>query len=166
MISTAQFEQLLGLIPEYPGTNLYMVDGEGFEGIEHIVLKTKQIDARLDLLSLPAVMAKNTKYDDHTSVFVKEFTFEQERYNVHQRQYDFIFVAVDAGSLEDIEQSSKKFYRITKNAGYVFFFSKPEKTPYIKQVLEDNNFVAINTIDISQDYDIISAKKMHGWEQV
>jgi len=31
------------------------------------------------------------------------------------------------------------------------------------QTLEDNFFVAINSIELSDDYNLLIAKKMHGW---
>jgi len=32
-----------------------------------------------------------------------------------------------------------------------------------QQVLEENYFVATNTIDMFEEYEILISKKMHGW---
>ena len=143
-----------------------MVESGSSEVIPSMIEKAKQIDARLDIQSLASIYETNTAYEDKQTVFVREFSFTQDQYNLHQRQYDFVFVCVDVGNVEELETITKKFYRITKNAGYLFYFSQPTITPTITKILEECNFVAINTIDISKDYDIISAKKMHGWEHV
>jgi len=65
----------------------------------------------------------------------------------------------------DTETILKKFFRIMKNAGVVAILI-PKDAPLrdlIDQRLEASYFVAINHIDIFDDYDVVTAKKMHGW---
>jgi hypothetical protein len=40
-----------------------------------------------------------------------------------------------------------------------------KESSYLKlwQILEENFFVAINSIELSSDYNLLIAKKMHGW---
>ena len=52
-----------------------------------------------------------------------------------------------------------------KNAGVVAILI-PKNEPLLDVIdkkLEESFFVAINHIDIFDDYDVVTAKKMHGW---
>jgi pyruvate formate-lyase activating enzyme-like uncharacterized protein len=65
---------------------------------------------------------------------------------------------------EMMEEFIKNVYRIIKSGGNIIMIRKKESS-YLKlwQILEENFFVAINSIELSDDYNLLIGKKMHGW---
>jgi len=152
-------EELFTVIPLYPGQNICLIP-------------EKQVDISLSLIKFCIeneinLYIKDTEGDLlslNCSSFVKveKFSFKDKRYNRHSILYDFIFFSY---SLEDHPDILKKIYRVTKNAGNIFIFTKSD-TDELTKLLEKINFVAINEIDTFKKTHIISAKKMHGWMKV
>lgn len=88
---------------------------------------------------------------------------KSDRYTTSARFYDYLFVSA---KIEDemMEEFIKNVYRIIKSGGNIIMILKKEVS-YLKlwQILEENFFVAINSIELSSDYNLLIAKKMHGW---
>jgi hypothetical protein len=79
--------------------------------------------------------------------------------------YDYLFVSSEIPD-ENKLSFLKKTYGVIKNAGNIIIFVPKGDGSQIhlwSQLLEDNNFVATNTLDIFSNYDVIISKKMHGW---
>jgi 2-polyprenyl-3-methyl-5-hydroxy-6-metoxy-1,4-benzoquinol methylase len=136
---------LFALIPNHPGIYISIIEDENFDCVDELKVYADSIKATLH---------------------VNEFEFEQKRYNKHAIQYDFVFICAKIEHRSDILEIANKTYRVLKNAGHVFILSPKESTRKLSQFFEDSNFVAINPIPLNSEYDIISAKKMHGWMKV
>ncbi|HIP30223.1 MAG TPA: hypothetical protein EYG93_00360 [Sulfurospirillum arcachonense] len=136
---------LFSLIPNNPGIYISIIEDKNFECVDELKQYANSINATLH---------------------VNEFNFEQKRYTKHAVQYDFLFICADIDRRNDILEIANKTYRVLKNAGHVFVLSKKESTCRLSDVFEESNFVAINTISLDDEYDVISAKKMHGWMKV
>ena len=136
---------LFALIPNHPGIYISIIEDENFDCVDELKEYADSIKATLH---------------------VNEFEFEQKRYNKHAIQYDFVFICAKIEHRSDILEIANKTYRVLKNAGHVFILSPKESTRKLSQFFEDSNFVAINPIPLNSEYDIISAKKMHGWMKV
>jgi len=150
---------LFALIPNNPGIFISIIEDENYESLKELEEYANSIKATLHVKSL-----SDKNYPD--SLHVDEFRFEQKRYNNHTVQYDFLFLCADIEKRGDIIEIANKIYRVLKNAGHVFVLTKKESTCRLSQVFEESNFVAINTISLDSEHDIISAKKMHGWMKV
>jgi len=103
---------------------------------------------------------------EETDLKPHHFDFKRNRYNRHARQYDFVFIMIALENIENIDLFYKKIYAISKNAGKVLFIV--EKSVDLRQ-LEDtlivHNYVATNPIENTfSNYHILSAQKMHGWD--
>ena len=136
---------LFALIPNHPGIYISIIEDENFECIDELKQYANSINATLH---------------------ANEFNFEEKRYNKHAIQYDFLFICANIDRRKDMLEIANKTYRVLKNAGHVFVLSKKESTCRLNNVFEESNFVAINTISLDDEYDVISAKKMHGWKRV
>jgi len=136
---------LFALIPNHPGIFISIFEDENFDCVETLREYTESIKATLH---------------------VNQFNFEQKKYTKHAVQYDFLFICADISKRNDIPEIANKTYRVLKNAGHVFILSKKESTCRLNEIFEESNFVAINTISLDEEYDVISAKKMHGWKRV
>jgi len=113
----------------------------------------------------------NTEINDlptqeHNDIFIKPLDINAKAYNQHSKKYENIFVTLSPKYIEaDAVRMFKKFFRIMKNAGVVVILI-PKGEPLIDTIdkkLEESYFVAINHIDIFDDLDVVTAKKLHGW---
>ena len=96
---------------------------------------------------------------------IEKFDFSDKRYNLHSVLYDFVFVCYDVKELP-LKEVVKKFYRVIKNAGYLYLFFYFKNVDEVINLLEETNFVSVNVIDSFNDTKVISAQKMHGWMKV
>lgn len=136
---------LFALIPNHPGIYISIIEDENFDCVTQLKEYAQSIKATLH---------------------VNEFHLEENKYTKHAVQYDFLFICADIDKRNDILEIAKKTYRVLKNAGHAFVLSKKESTCRLSEIFEESNFVAINTISLDNEYDVISTKKMHGWMKV
>ena len=136
---------LFSLIPNHPGIFISIIEDESFDCVDKLKEYSDSIKATLH---------------------VNAFNFEQKSYTRHAVQYDFLFICTDIDKRNDILEIANKIYRVLKNAGHAFVLSKKESTCRLSEIFEESNFVALNTISLDDEYDVISAKKMHGWMKV
>ncbi len=154
-------KELFAIIPSYPGLNICLVDDGRFEVIDDFLNLAQEKDATVFLKDI-----KNRYQDLANSDFLKieKFDFDNKRYNLHSVLYDFIFLCCDIDKI-DKKEILTRFYRVLKNAGDIYLFSK-ENPADLKDILESINYVAVNEIDTMGLYHVMSAKKMHGWMKV
>jgi hypothetical protein len=152
-------EPLFTLMPNYPGTCISIIEDENFDCVDALAQHADSIEAILHVKSL-----SDKNYAK--SLIVNKFNFEQKRYSSHTVQYDFVFLCADIDKRDDHLDIANKIYRVLRNAGYVFVLCEKKSTCELSETLENSNFVAINTISLDEKYDIISAKKLHGWMKV
>ena len=150
---------LFALIPNHPGIFIAIMEDESFDCVDELLQYTDSIEATLHVKSLSDKIYPKTLH-------VEEFRFEQKSYNNHAVQYDFIFICANTDNISDTLSTANKLYRVLKNTGHVFVLSKKESPCRLTQILQESNFVALNTIDLNSQFDVVSAKKMHGWMRV
>ena len=104
--------------------------------------------------------------DVHPGCRVETLDLNERKFNKHARLYENVYVTISADTLEkDIQTLLKKFFRVMKNAAILTLVVE-RGAPLLEHIdkdLEECYFVAINHIDIFDDYDVVTAKKMHGW---
>lgn len=104
-------------------------------------------------------------YGKNEWVKIKQFDFVRPSYMSHGKFYDYFFVTCDIQS-DTKDQFLQKSYKVIKNAGHIIIFIPKKNSEEIDiwtELLEKNYFVATNTIDMFDDYNVIISKKMHGW---
>jgi hypothetical protein len=162
-----RIDQLLGIINLYPSIRImHFSDGS------HLLSKKisrlceeNDYEYQLNCTSDIFYQKSTVKYVESNLVKVKFINLEQPRYAIQAKMYDYLFVTCN---IPDEEKLSflKKSYGVIKNAGNIIIFVPRGDYSQIylwTQLLEENNFVATNTIDIFSNYDVIISKKMHGW---
>ena len=110
--------------------------------------------------------ADSLEVPTHGLCRLEPMTLAAPRYNRHAKQYENVYVTLHPEHLErDIRTTLRKFYAVIKNAGILTIMV--EKGAPILQTLdmelEASNFVAIGHVDIFDDYEVVTAKKLHGW---
>ena len=162
-----RIDQLLGIINLYPSIRImHFSDGS------HLLSKKisrlceeNDYEYQLNCTSDIFYQKSTVKYVESNLVKVKFINLEQPRYAIQAKMYDYLFVTSD---IPDEKKLSflKKSYGVIKNAGIIIIFVPKGDYSQIhlwSQLLEDNNFVATNTLNIFSNYDVIISKKMHGW---
>jgi hypothetical protein len=127
---------------------------------------TKEKDFEYDLKTIESRLPEESLKDTHTGFTVEALDLSAKGYNKHAKKYENIFVTLEPERLTRyLDTFFKKSYRIMKNAAVIAVIV-PKGSPAKEKIeaqLEKDYFVALNTIDIFDDYDVITAKKMHGW---
>jgi len=155
------FELLFEVIPNYPGLNISIINESYDSCVDKLVDFCIGIEANLYIKTLNELNIKVEK-----NIYVENFSFEQARYNKKSLQYDFMFLCAQNQSTLDLSEVFKKCYRVIKNAANLFILCKKKKCQDMMELLEETNYVAISTIELNADYEIVCAKKMHGWRKV
>ena len=166
-IATKELVKLFTLIPVEPGGRIYHIAENGFEFIKLLKEYLSQRELEYDLMIINENFFQEvvTKLKKSEYFKIKELDLTQNRYNLHTKMYDMLFITVDLSEY-DLLDVFKKVYRILKNAAYVIVVVPFDREERVIENLNRTNFVAINNIDISKEYKIISAKKLHGWKRV
>ena len=95
-----------------------------------------------------------------------EFTDEKSlRLGGKARDYEYIILGDIFDSCENKMQLLKMYYRALENSANIIILAKKShnSTEEIKSLLDKSHFLAINDIDLFDDYIIITAKKYHMW---
>ncbi len=127
---------------------------------------TKERGFEYDLRHTVDTPPSVTGADEHPAFRVEPLDLKRRAYNKHARLYEYVFVTLDEGSIADgLEEMLKKIFRLMKNSGVLIFLLEKRGLleDKIDKVLEEGYFVAVNHIDIFDDFDVVNARKMHGW---
>ncbi len=166
-IAAEELAKLFTLIPVEPGGRIYHIAENGFEFIKLLkeYLEPRELEYDLMVTNEDFFQELVMKLKKSEYFKIKELDLTQNRYNSHTKIYDMLFITVDLSRYDSLDVI-KKVYRILKNAAHVIVVVPFDMEERVIEDLTQSNFVAINNIDISKEYKIISAKKLHGWKRV
>ena len=162
-----RIEQLLSIIPEHPATRIMHISQSGLQLSDALASLAKKRDYEFLLNITNGIFYEEIKdrYIDNKECIVKKMKLQQRRYASMAKMYDYIFVTATVS--DDIQgQFAKIVHGHIKNAGNIIIFLPKDDLRVLdswRVTLEENYFVASNTIDIFDDYEILISKKMHGW---
>ena len=165
-LESKKIEQLLSIIPNHPAMRIMHISQSGTQLSD--ALATLAIEREYEFL---LNVNSDVFYEEikdaypHDLCAVKKIKFEQRRYATMAKMYDYIFVTADIPDALQ-EQFSKTIHGHIKNAGNIILFLEKNNLKVLdgwRQLFEENYFVATNTIDLFEEYEIIISKKMHGW---
>jgi len=162
-----KIEQLLSIIPKHPAIRIMHISQSGTELSDALAsfIKEKEYELLLNITNDVFYEEIKDRYSDNSSTSVKKIKFGQRRYVSMAKIYDYVFITADVPSNMQ-EQFVKNIYGHIKNAGNIIIFLEKNNLQLLdswRQLLEENYFVATNTIDLFDDYEIVISKKMHGW---
>jgi len=167
-IELSQVEQLLEIIQSKPGQRIvHFSDGS------HLITKSvsdlcKEHDSAYQLYC-----TKDTCYDESVSNYegqdhirITKFNLRRPRYLMQGIEFDYLLATLDFTE-EDKAVFLEKCYPIIRTGGNIMIiipnagYSEMDEW---RDILEEQYYVSVNIIDnIFEDYDIIVAKRMHGW---
>jgi hypothetical protein len=165
-LESKQIEQLLSIIPDHPALRIMHISQSGTALSDALatLVEKREYEFLLNVTDDTFYDEALNRYNDD-ACSVKKMKFEQKRYVTMAKTYDYIFVTADV-PLEMQEQFAKTIHGHIKNAGNIILFLEKGNLRVLdgwRQTLEENYYVATNTIDLFKEYEIVISKKMHGW---
>jgi hypothetical protein len=151
--------------PHYPNQRIMLIT-DGREDLHATLYEfTKRKDFELEIRTIGCEL-DDVDTEGHEGCSLEAMDLRMPRYNRHARQYENIFVTLHPGHLEkETRTILKKLHAIIKNAGLLTVIVE-KGAPLLERFeaeLEASDFVAISRIDIFDDYEVVTAKKLHGW---
>lgn len=105
-------------------------------------------------------IAKNSEGRVDYIEFVNEYC---TRLKAVAREYEYIVLSDILSHCKDKERVLKTMYKALENSGTLIIIEKKAEQSELLNLLEELNFQAPNNIDLFEEYDLITAKKMHHW---
>lgn len=166
-LESESINQLLEIIPNYPGLRVsqFSDGGEVFSNILYSLCVERGYEYQLNVFNEDFYIKAKNLYGGDKLSFVKLIKWNQRRYASLAKQYDVLFVTATVPN-EHRELFTKNIYSHIKSAGHIILFLEKGNYQDIdewRSFLEEYLFVSISTLDIFENYEILIAKKMHGW---
>jgi len=166
-LESKAIEQLLSIIPNHPATRILHISSGGEEFCKALdeFTREREFEYQLNVVDEDFYLRAKELFEDSPNFVVKKMDYNQRRYTTMAKLYDFVFVTATVPTQIE-EEFVKKVHSLIKNGGnIILFLPKDDKASKYRwfQTLEENFYVATNSIDIFDNYEIVIAKKMHGW---
>jgi len=99
---------------------------------------------------------------------LNKINFIEEKYlklNHYMREFEYIVLGDIISKYEKKELLLQKCYRALENSANIIILEKKTNNNLdeIRELLDKTSFVAINSIELFDDYKLITAKKLHMW---
>lgn len=159
---------LFEIFPNFPSIRVMQITNRHLNVVERLAQFFKENDYEFDVMVSNETFKQSiedTLKDPSQYLCIRPLAYDDARYNYKGRQYDTVVVDVDFDEIVDERYFFERIYALMKNAAGMIVLI-PKQSPILVGVterLESYNFVALNLIDIFEEYQIIYAKKMHGW---
>lgn len=172
-LTDKSIEDMVNIILPYPATRVMQIsDGEEKFADEikltqrlFSLIQEREYDFQLNLINSDKVdVYKEQFINEGVSSSVRPLHPKQPRYGMQGKFYDYLYVTAQIEEAMQ-EEFVKKVYEVIKSGGLILAFINKDIESYDRwfNLLQDNSFVAINSIDICEDFHVMSARKMHGW---
>ncbi|RLA77246.1 MAG: hypothetical protein DRG30_00745 [Epsilonproteobacteria bacterium] len=162
-----RISQLLGIINLYPAIRIMHFSDDSNLLSKKIgqICEENDYEYQLNCTQDICYEEKRKEYAESGNIKIKQINLAQPRYAIQAKMYDYLFVTCEISN-EERASFLKKSYPAIKNAGLILLFIPKNnftENHIWSGLLEENNFVATNTLDTFSNYDVIISKKMHGW---
>lgn len=142
---TKEQEFFSSLFEQYPNTSILHINNE--------------LDDIDDLL-------KNIVKKSKGTLKTKNFKeIQEKRFRLTAREYEYVVISNCLNQLESIDRFITQIYHSLENSANVIVLSKKENMDSftMMDILDRNDFRAVNQIDIFDKYNLVTGKKMHMW---
>ncbi len=168
-LDSGQVEMLMQIVSNhYPNQQIFHLSDGRNDLHEYLFELTKARGYEYDLRILGEPFGYKFDPETHPGCTIEALDLGRKAFNKHARLYEYAFITVEDDLIEgDFPTFLQKIYRMMKNSGTVILFPKKGGSLQgdIDMMLEEGYFVAINHIDLFDRYDIVNARKMHGWHR-
>ncbi len=160
-------DSLLGIIPNHPRVRIahFSESGEVFVDALNALAKDREYEYQLSIVNADFLSATRERCSFNDISLIKGMKWEQNRYASEARQFDFLFVTAEVP--QDFRREfAQKIYSHIKSAGQIILFLEKHNSQNCDEwqmFLEEYAFVSMSTLDIFKNYELLIARKMHGW---
>lgn len=97
--------------------------------------------------------------------FIQFVDEKSARLKPSAREYEYIVLADILSHCPNKDKILKLMYKALENSANIIILEKKsnKNLDEIKELLDEISFVAINNIDLFEEYNLITAKKLHMW---
>lgn len=162
-------EQLLSIVPNHPASSI-MEFSNGDETLSK-AMKTlceeKGYHYQLNVIDEALYTKYQALFAQKDCCIVRKVQWEQRRYASIALLYYVVFVSMDVPDEKREAFLCNVLHHIKTSGHLVIFVTKNDQKRVDEwlRVLEEKLFVSISRLDISENCDIIVARRMHGWGQ-
>jgi hypothetical protein len=166
-LNPESIEQLFSIIPNHPALSLMQFTDQ----IDDIAIALKEFSKKNDYELLLNISnnenLEKAKILEETPICkVKSIKWQQRRYASMGTLFYNVFVTTLVPN-EHKEAFLENVLHHIKTAGHILFFLPKGNRDLLDtwwEMLEEKSLVSISTLDISEKYEILIGKKMHGWD--
>ena len=167
-LKTEEVEQLLHVIQKKPAQRIvHFCENSSILNENLATLCKEYTNDYYIYCTDSAYFAEATEtFSEQPQVHTINFNLRRPRYLMQAIEYDYLISTLDFSNKNKAE-FLEKCYPIIRTGGNVMLFIS--KSSYIERdewrnILEEQYYVSVTIIDnIFKHYDVITAKRMHGW---
>ena len=166
-LETEAINSLLGIVSSHPRVRIahFSEGGKVFVDALNDLAKEREYEYQLSIIGREFLAETKARCSLNDISLIKGIKWEQNRYASEARQFDFLFVTAQVPN-DFRREFAKKIYSHIKSAGQIILFLEKNNRQNIDEwqmFLEEYAFVSMSTLDIFQNYELLIARKMHGW---
>jgi hypothetical protein len=137
--------EFISLFDPFPNTAIYHIDN----GCKDIVQLVADVREKLE--------------GDLTFQSLNEI--EQKKFRLKDRNFEYAIASDCLDKVEHQDRFISALYHSLENSAFIIIiqFKGTIDIETMKDILDRNNFRAVNDIDIFEDYHLVMAKKLHMW---
>lgn len=163
-----QVTQLLEILDKKPGQRIVHFSDHSPILTKRLQHFCQEIDTQYYLYCLNDTWYAEAKeaYVEASNIKIVKFNLRRPRYLIQGIEYDYLLATIDF-SHESKSEFLEKCYPIIRTGGNMIILiphASPEEHDEWHTLLEQTYYLSVNIIDnIFNEYDVIVAKRMHGW---
>jgi len=167
-LESTQVEELLQILAKKPGQRIVHFTDSNHTLTKHLQHFCQSIDTQYYLYCINDSCYDEVKpiYSDASHMKTIKFNLRRPRYLIQGIEYDYLIATLDFNT-EDKREFLEKCYPIIRTGGNIIILienSTASERDEWSTLLEETYYLSVNIIDnIFDDYDVIVAKRMHGW---
>jgi len=159
--------QLLSIIPDHPALSIIQFT-QKLDDVSKALKELSQTKSYEFVLNItePEMLEESKVLAETKICTVKSIKWEQRRYASVGTLYYNVFVTAFVPD-DKKELFLENVLHHIKTAGHIIFFLPKNNRDLLDTwwtMLEEKSLVSISTLDISENYEILIGKKMHGWD--
>ena len=160
---------LFEVFPDFPSIRVMQITDKEPQVVIKVATFLKEKGYGFDVMATDASflqVLKESIQNPSEYLEIRSLDYDSTKYNYHGKNYDSVFVNVDFEKIKDERYFFERIYATMKNAAGLIVLI-PKHSPILEGLverLEGYNFVAVNPIDLLDEYQVVYAKKMHGWD--
>jgi hypothetical protein len=167
-LESSQVTQLLEILDKKPGQRIVHFSDSSLLLTKHLQEFCQSIDTQYYLYCTDDTWYETAKsqYTDASHMKIVKFNLRRPRYLIQGIEYDYLIATLNFEE-ENKREFLEKCYPIIRTGGNIILViptTNYDERDTWEALLEETYYLSVNIIDnMFKEYDVIVAKRMHGW---